>query len=233
MRDKNLFNYLFRKKLAKLVIAASFCIASFFLISSSATLFESRAFWNSQNKNSSVLFSINIGESIDYNDQVSKFYLNAKTKNQVLKFFSTITNSERVAKAILDNSVAHNVRPSLAFAVAYVESRYNPKARSQNTSGSLNSGLFQLNSSVFGMTSEKLIYDPYHNAKLGLSHLEEYLNLSADEFSALAAYNAGITRISEDGIPGMTFKYISEVSIMERKIMNLFVASMALNGNAL
>lgn len=151
----------------------------------------------------------------------------------MLKFFSTITNSERVAKAILDNSVAHNVRPSLAFAVAYVESRYNPKASSKNTSGSLNSGLFQLNSSVFGMTSEKLIYDPYHNAKLGLSHLEEYLSLSADEFSALAAYNAGITRISEDGIPGMTFKYISEVSIMERKIMNLFVASMALNGNTL
>lgn len=77
------------------------------------------------------------------------------------------------------------------------------------------------------------MYDPYHNAKLGLSHLEEYLNLSDDEFSALAAYNAGITRISEQGIPGMTFKYISDVSIMERKIMNLFVASMALNNNAL
>ncbi len=162
-----------------------------------------------------------------------KLYTNAKTKNQVLKFFSAITNSERVAKAILDNSVEHNVRPSLAFAVAYVESRYNPKARSKNSSGSLNSGLFQLNSSVFGMTSETLMYDPYHNAKLGLSHLEEYLNLSDDEFSALAAYNAGITRISEQGIPGMTFKYISDVSIMERKIMNLFVASMALNNNAL
>jgi len=222
-----------RNKAARLVIAASFCIASFFLISSSATLFETRAFWNSKKNVSSILFSINIGDTDIYDDPILKLYTNAKTKNQVLKFFSAITNSERVAKAILDNSVEHNVRPSLAFAVAYVESRYNPKARSKNSSGSLNSGLFQLNSSVFGMTSETLMYDPYHNAKLGLSHLEEYLNLSDDEFSALAAYNAGITRISEQGIPGMTFKYISDVSIMERKIMNLFVASMALNNNAL
>jgi hypothetical protein len=222
-------SFITRNRAARLVIAVSFCIASFFLISSSATLFENRIFWNSKKNASSVLFSINIVNIDTDDDPISKFYINAKTKNQVIKFFSAITNSERVAKAILDNSVEHNVRPSLAFAVAYVESRYNPRARSKNSSGSLNSGLFQLNSSVFGMTSEKLIYDPYHNAKLGLSHLEEYLNLSDDEFSALAAYNAGITRISEQGIPGMTFKYISEVSIMERKIMNLFVASMALN----
>ncbi|MEN6492230.1 MAG: transglycosylase SLT domain-containing protein [Rectinema sp.] len=233
MQSEKKISSITRNKAARLVIAASFCIASFFLISSSATLFETRAFWNSKKNISSILFSINIGDTDIYDDPILKLYTNAKTKNQVLKFFSAITNSERVAKAILDNSVEHNVRPSLAFAVAYVESRYNPKARSKNSSGSLNSGLFQLNSSVFGMTSETLMYDPYHNAKLGLSHLEEYLNLSDDEFSALAAYNAGITRISEQGIPGMTFKYISDVSIMERKIMNLFVASMALNNNAL
>lgn len=222
-----------RKRGARLVIAASFCIALFFLISSSATLLESSSFWNLKNKSSSVLFSVNIGNSNNYSDPISKLYTNNKTKTQVLKFFSAITNSEKVAKAILDNSVANNVRPSLAFAVAYVESRYNPKARSTNTVGSLNSGLFQLNSSVFGRVSERLIYDPYHNARLGLGHLQEYLSENNDEFTALAAYNAGLTRIAEKGIPGMTFKYISEVSIMERKIMNLFVASMALSDRAL
>jgi len=60
--------------------------------------------------------------------------------------------------------------------------------------------------------------------------LEEYLSLSGDEFSALAAYNAGVTRVSDEGVPAMTFRYISEVSIMERAIMSLFVASMALSG---
>jgi len=222
-----------RHKAARIVIAASFCIASFFLISSAATLFESKSFSNSKKKNSSIFFSINIFKSYSCNDPILKLYINTNTKNQVLKFFSAITNSEHVAKAILDNSVEHNVRPSLAFAVAYVESRYDPKARSKNTAGSRNSGLFQLNSSVFGRAGEKLIYDPYHNAKLGLSHLEEYLSLSDDEFSALAAYNAGITRVSQEGIPGMTFRYISEVSIMERAIMTLFVASMAVSGSTL
>ncbi len=233
MKSEKSLHCFTRHKAARLVIAASFCIASFFIISSGATLFESRSFSNSKKKNSSIFFSINIFKSYSCDDPILRFYINAKTKNQVLKFFSTITNSEHVAKAILDNSVEHNVRPSLAFAVAYVESRYDPKARSKNTVGSLNSGLFQLNSSVFGRTGEKLIYDPYHNAKLGLSHLEEYLSLSDDEFSALAAYNAGITRVSQEGIPGMTFRYISEVSIMERAIMTLFVASMALSSSTL
>jgi len=179
------------------------------------------------------MFSVNIGKINTYNDPISQLYSNSKTKDQVLKFFSAITNSEKVAKAILDNSIANKVRPSLAFAVAYVESRYNPKARSTNTVGSLNRGLFQLNSSVFGRISDRLVLDPYHNARLGIGHLQEYLSESDDEFTALAAYNAGITRISEKGVPGMTFKYISEVSIMERKIMNLFVASMALSNKAL
>ncbi|MFZ5861111.1 MAG: transglycosylase SLT domain-containing protein [Spirochaetota bacterium] len=225
--------FLTRKKAARLVIAASFCIASFFLISSSATLFDSSIFASTKNKNSSIMFAVTLKNNGSYSDPVSRLYINDKTKNQVLKFFSAITNSMPVAKAILDNSIAHNVRPSLAFAVAYVESRYNPKARSVNTSGSLNSGLFQLNSSVFDKISEKQVFDPYHNARIGISHLKEYLILSEDEFTALAAYNAGITRIAEQGIPGVTFKYISEVSIMERKIMDLFVASMVLSGNPL
>lgn len=175
------------------------------------------------------MFSINIGNINNYNDPILKLYTNPKTKNEVLDFFSAITNSERVARAILDNAVAHNMRPSLAFAVAYVESRYNPRARSTNRTGTLNSGLFQLNSSVYGKISEKSIYDPYQNARLGIGHLQEYINLNGDEFSALAAYNAGITRISEKGIPGVTFRYISEVSIMEHKIMNFFIASIALS----
>jgi len=218
-----------RNRAAKLVIAASFCISLFFLISSAATLLDTNRSINSHNSSSSILFSVNIGKIYTYSDPISKLYSDSKTKDQVLKFFSSITNSEKVAKAILENSIANKVRPSLAFAVAYVESRYDPKARSTNTVGSLNRGLFQLNSSVFGRISDRVVLDPYHNARLGLGHLQEYLSKSNDEFTALAAYNAGITRITEKGVPGMTFKYISEVSIMERKIMNLFIASMALS----
>ena len=213
----------------KLVFVASFCVALFFVISKTARLYETKSIYKSDNISSSILFSINLGNIYDYDDPISKLYSNPKTKDEVLKFFSTMTNSERVAKAILDNAVAHNMRPSLAFAVAYVESRYNPRARSTNRTGTLNSGLFQLNSSVYGKVNEKLIYDPYQNAKLGIGHLQEYINLNGDEFSALAAYNAGITRISEKGIPDVTFKYISEVSIMEHKIMNFFIASIALS----
>ncbi|OQC74848.1 MAG: Transglycosylase SLT domain protein [Spirochaetes bacterium ADurb.Bin001] len=222
-------NSIKRKRVIKLVFIASFCIALLFVISRAARLCETISIYKSNNKSSSIMFSINIGNINNYDDPILKLYTNPKTKNEVLDFFSAITNSERVARAILDNAVAHNMRPSLAFAVAYVESRYNPRARSTNRTGTLNSGLFQLNSSVYGKISEKSIYDPYQNARLGIGHLQEYINLNGDEFSALAAYNAGITRISEKGIPGVTFRYISEVSIMEHKIMNFFIASIALS----
>jgi len=168
------------------------------------------------------MFSINVENQANYDDLITELYSDYKTRNQVLQFFATITSSERVAKAILENSIAHNVRPSLAFAVAYVESNYNPKAYSTNASGTRNRGLFQLNSSVFKISNDKL-YDPYHNANLGISHLQQYIDLSDNEFLALAAYNAGITKVSQNGIPTTTFTYISEVAIMERKIMNFFL----------
>jgi hypothetical protein len=50
----------------------------FFLISSSATLFETRAFWNSKKMFSSILFSINIGDTDIYDDPILKLYTNAK-----------------------------------------------------------------------------------------------------------------------------------------------------------
>lgn len=221
----------FRKNTSRLVIAASFCIASFFMISSAAALFDPYASGKFIKSDSSLMFKAKIKYATSTDDPISRLYINEKTRDQVIRFFSAITNSEHVARAILDSSIQHEVRPSLAFAIAWVESRYNPRARSINSSGSTNRGLFQLNSSVFEAQSEKELFDPFKNAFLGIAHLKEYMNVSDDEFTALAAYNAGLSRISDKGVPGMTFAYISEISKMEQRILNFFSACTALNAS--
>ncbi len=221
----------FRKTASRLVIAASFCIASFFLISSAAALFDPYAGSILVNSESSLMFRAKTKYLKSVDDPISRLYVNEKTRDQVVRFFAAITNSELVARAILDSSIQHEVRPSLAFAIAWVESRYNPRARSINASGSTNRGLFQLNSSVFNAGNEREIYDPFNNALLGIAHLKEYMAVSDDEFTALAAYNAGLNRISEKGVPGMTFAYISEISRMEQRILNFFSACTALNAS--
>lgn len=221
----------FRKTASRLVIAASFCIASFFMISSAAALFDPYAAGKFIKSDSSLMFKAKIKYTKSVYDPISRLYINEKTRDQVIRFFSAITNSEHVARAILDSSIQHEVRPSLAFAIAWVESRYNPRARSVNSSGSTNRGLFQLNSSVFEARSEKELFDPFNNALLGIAHLKEYMTVSDDEFTALAAYNAGLSRISDKGVPGMTFAYISEISKMEQRILNFFSVCTALNAS--
>lgn len=157
------------------------------------------------------------------NDTIAAYYMNIGTKNSVVDFFSSLTNSKTIAVAILDNAVKHEVPASLAFAIAYEESRFNPKALHKNAT-SVDRGLFQLNSSTFPDLTETEIYDPSHNAKEGIKYFRHVLDLSGNEVSALAMYNAGRTRVSNSGAPVRTLDYISRILNYEKNINSLFTA---------
>lgn len=217
-----------RKATAGLAIAASFTIAVFFFLSSAITLLEKNIVSaNVNHTRSSIFFRIRPTTERAARDPISRLYLDPVTRDRVVRFFSILTQSETVATAILENSIEYNIRPSLAFALAYAESRYNPRARSTNGSGSTNRGLFQLNTAVFNDISARELHDPFKNALLGLRHLREHLDQTGDEFSALAAYNAGLTRVARDGTPGMTFDYIAQITSVEKRILDFFLADIA------
>ena len=156
-------------------------------------------------------------------DTIAAYYKNAGTRQSVVDFFTTLTKSNAIAIAILDNAVKHKVPASLAFAIAYEESRFNPKAQSENAT-SVDRGLFQLNSSSFPDLTESEIFDPSRNANEGIQYFRHILDVSGNEVSALAMYNAGRTRVSQRGAPMITLDYISRILNYERNITSLFTA---------
>jgi len=157
------------------------------------------------------------------NDIVSAYYHDTNTKAKVVEFFSALTRSKPVALAILNSASEHKVGASLAFAIAYEESRFNPKAQGQNAN-SVDRGLFQLNSTTFPEMSETQAFDPNYNAAEGMKYFKHVLEISGNEVAALAMYNAGRTRVSQKGAPVKTLEYISRVQTYEENIDSLFTA---------
>jgi len=156
-------------------------------------------------------------------DTIALYYSNPETKKTVIDFFSDLTDSRPIATAILDNAAKHKVPTSLAFALAYEESRFNPKAVNKNEN-TVDRGLFQLNSSTFPKMTEKQAFDPQYNAKEGMRYFRHILDVSGNEVSALAMYNAGRTRVSQKGAPVTTLDYISRILNYEKNISSLFTA---------
>lgn len=156
-------------------------------------------------------------------DIVAAFYKNVGTRKNVVTFFTTLTDSEKVALAILDTSISHKVPTSLAFAIAYEESKFDPRASGSNAT-TVDRGLFQLNSATFPDLEETAAFDPVRNADEGMRYFRHILDISGNEVSALAMYNAGRTRVSQKGAPVTTLAYISRVLTYERNIDSLFAA---------
>jgi soluble lytic murein transglycosylase-like protein len=125
--------------------------------------------------------------------------------------------------AILDNAVKQKVPASLAFAIAYEESRFDPLAVNQNTT-SVDRGLFQLNSLTFPDLTDQEFFNPSRNAREGIGYFRHVLELSGNEVSALAMYNAGRTRVTKQGAPMRTLDYISRILNYKKNIDSLFTA---------
>ncbi len=143
-------------------------------------------------------------------DPALELYSQAATRSVVLDFYSKRTGSAWIAKTILDASLSRGISPALAFSIAKVESNFRPRVVSHNP-GSVDRGLFQLNSRTFHQLSEKEFFDPAVNAKHGLSYLEYCLSYGDDEIVALAVYNAGFPRLAKGLVPASTYAYIDKV----------------------
>lgn len=166
------------------------------------------------------------------NDTVAAYYQDDATRREVLAFFASLTKSEAIAKAILDNAVRHEVPAGLAFAIAYEESKFNPRAKNENPN-STDRGLFQLNSLTFPDMTEVQAFDPRYNAQEGVKYFKHVLDISGNEVSALAMYNAGRTRVSKTGAPVTTLGYISRVLNYEKNIDSLFTAKVVAKASLL
>lgn len=159
-------------------------------------------------------------------DIILTLYRDQLSQESVLAFFEAITNSRQIAEIILKYADEFEIEPSLAFALAWEESRYNPRAINKNKT-SIDRGLFQLNSKSFPKLQVEEFYDPDLNARYGIAHLRWCLDLAGSEVAGLAMYNAGTTRVRSDNTPKSTLDYISRIQSFRSGIEKLFQQELA------
>ena len=166
-------------------------------------------------------------EVVDFGKQLDvglELYRALPTRTAVEWFYTNVTGDMDVALAILREADKNNIPLSLAFSLAYTESRYKPRALNKNTNASIDRGVFQLNNKSFPALVEADFYDPYISAKYGLSHLRFCLDTAGNEVSALAMYNAGTNRVRNNGTPQMTLNYISKIQTYRQGLDSLFAS---------
>ncbi len=151
-----------------------------------------------------------------------ELYRQSVSRGSVEKFYSCITRDKDVALAILSEADKNEIPLPLAFALAYTESRYNPKATNSNVNTTIDRGLFQLNSNSFPALTETDFFDPYISAKYGMAHLKFCLNSAGNEVSALAMYNAGTGRVRSNKTPQSTLNYIGKIITYQKMLESLF-----------
>lgn len=167
---------------------------------------------------------------LDREDAIAGYYRDPATKPRVVAFFTELTHSETVARAILENADRTGVPISLVFALAYEESRFEPGAVNDN-GWSVDRGVFQLNSKTFPSLTKADFFDPATNARHGIDHLDWCLRTAGNEVAALAMYNAGQGRVSSNGTPRVTLNYIFRILKYQENITSLFAARVAAKGD--
>jgi soluble lytic murein transglycosylase-like protein len=160
-------------------------------------------------------------------DPVPELYARKDTQAWVVEYFARVCGSREIARAILARAVEHNIPPALAFALCWEESRFNPRAvNKQNGNGSIDRGLFQLNSNSFPNLETQAFFDPETNIRYGMSHLRHCLDTGKTEIAALAMYNAGTGRVHSTGAPKSTLDYVSRILENRRMIDERFLTQL-------
>ena len=159
-----------------------------------------------------------------------EYYRDLYTRTAVISFYTQLTGNATVTDAILTYAAKNDIPLSLAFALAWGESRYKTAAVNRNTNNSIDRGLFQLNNKSFPKIAEKDFFDPYVSARYGLAHLSFCIQTAGNEVSGLAMYNAGTGKVKKDGTPRQTLNYISIILNYRNAVDELF-ESEVVNGN--
>ncbi|MCQ2583193.1 MAG: transglycosylase SLT domain-containing protein [Treponema sp.] len=155
-------------------------------------------------------------------DKGLTLYRQSVSRSTVEWFYTEVTGDAEIAKAILTEADKNDIPLSLAFSLAHTESHYRVRAVGHNTNGTVDRGLFQLNSNSFPQLSEEDFFDPRISAKYGLAHLKLCLKKAGNSVSALAMYNAGMGRVSSNKTPQITLNYIGNIISYQNKLEQQF-----------
>jgi soluble lytic murein transglycosylase-like protein len=147
-------------------------------------------------------------------------YRNQLTRPLVERFYTQVTANVEITDAILKAADSNDVALPLAFSLAWVESSYRVRAQNYNH-GSVDRGLYQLNSRTFPNLKEEQFFNPQTNADYALAHFRYCIEVGRNEVVALAMYNAGVDGVRR-GTPYSTLHYVAKILDEERILFDSF-----------
>ena len=149
-------------------------------------------------------------------------YRRPDSRGAVEWFYMRVTGNKEVSAAILDAADKNDIPLSLAFSLAYTESRYKINAVNKNRNATIDRGLFQLNNRSFPKLTEQEFFDPAVSAKYGMSHLRFCMNTAGNEVAALCMYNAGTSKVRSNNTPQSTLNYAGKIMAYRERLDSLF-----------
>jgi soluble lytic murein transglycosylase-like protein len=147
-------------------------------------------------------------------------YRNEMTRPLVERFYTQVTADVEITDAILNAADGNDISLPLAFSLAWVESAYQARALNYNN-GSVDRGLYQLNSRTFPTLKEEQFFNPQINAYYGLAHFRYCIEVGRNDVVALAMYNAGINGVRR-GTPYSTLHYVAKILENQMKLVESF-----------
>ena len=194
------------------------CTAACLLVLSkcSASLWQKRALASAAMNTLSTL----LADKPWGKDEGLYLYRLKASRGLVVQFYARLTGSGRVTRAILSQADRYDIDLPLAFSLAWAESGFQVGTVNDN-GGSIDRGLFQLNTNSFPFLKEKDFFAPEINARYGLAHLRFCLEETKNEVVALAMYNAGKRCLSK-GTPLSTLHHIGRAMEYKEKLKESF-----------
>ena len=136
-----------------------------------------------------------------------------------INFFKTYYDNENIP-IIMEEALRQNFPVTLGLALSFGESSWKArKYNDSNKNGSVDRGLFQLNSLSYPFLTKDQFYDPRVNAKYGIAHIKELYLEEEEIVLALTKYNCG----SVNRINPTTLAHISNILDKEKELNNLLV----------
>jgi hypothetical protein len=132
-------------------------------------------------------------------------------------FYLKIIKNKKVYHLIKKHCLLNGVPIELGVTLCWGESRFVVDAKNINPNGSIDRGLFQLNSRFYTLElikeakTEKEIYYPYINVKYGIEHLGDELRFWQNRkdpdylIKSLMSYNCGRDKVLSNNVPVNTY----------------------------
>lgn len=163
----------------------------------------------------------NVRNLLESEDPMLALYREDLTHDAVVDFFTDLTGSAEIALPIMYHAERADISLSLVFSLAWVESRYAPRAVNRNAS-STDRGVFQLNSRTFRDLTEEDFFHPDTNTYHGIDYLSWCMQHTSSDWEAVAVYNAGLSRVRAGRTPQSTLIYVDRIRQFRTRLERQF-----------